>query len=94
MNLCGGRPAGFEDVASRILRAPFPPGGVPNREPTRRRRGSPGKPEDGVPVSGALRRFLLRRFPYYLLYRVEEDWILVLAVGHHSRRPGYWRDRL
>ncbi|HEU0078880.1 MAG TPA: type II toxin-antitoxin system RelE/ParE family toxin [Longimicrobiaceae bacterium] len=51
-------------------------------------------PEIGVPVSGGLRRLLLRRFPYYLLYRVEEDVILVLAVGHHSRRPGYWRDRL
>jgi plasmid stabilization system protein ParE len=51
-------------------------------------------PRIGVPVGGGLRRLLLRRFPYYLLYRLEEEVILVLAVGHHSRRPGYWRDRL
>lgn len=33
----------FEDAVSRILRAPVPPGGVPDREPKRKRRGSPGK---------------------------------------------------
>lgn len=36
----------FEDAVSRILRAPVPPGGVPDREPTRKRRGSPGKPAE------------------------------------------------
>jgi plasmid stabilization system protein ParE len=51
-------------------------------------------PDIGTPVTSELRRLLLRRFPYYLLYRVEEDGIVVLAVGHHSRRPGYWQDRL
>ena len=37
----------FEDAVSRILRAPVPPGGVPDREPTRKRRGSPGKQSEG-----------------------------------------------
>lgn len=37
----------FEDAVARILRAPVPPGGVPDREPTRKRRGSPGKPSEG-----------------------------------------------
>ena len=37
----------FEDAVARILRAPVPPGGVPDREPTRKRRGSPGKDSEG-----------------------------------------------
>lgn len=37
----------FEDAVARILRAPVPPGGVPDREPTRKRRGSPGKQSEG-----------------------------------------------
>jgi toxin ParE2 len=40
------------------------------------------------------RRFLLRRFPYSVVYRVSESTILVVAVAHGHRRPGYWRDRL
>jgi plasmid stabilization system protein ParE len=41
------------------------------------------------------RRFLLRRFPYILIYRerVIGD-IQVVAVAHTSRRPGYWKKRL
>lgn len=39
------------------------------------------------------KRLVLKRFPYdiVILERCEE--FLVLAVAHHSRRPGYWRDR-
>ena len=40
------------------------------------------------------RRFLLRRFPYSVVYRVSEGTILVVAVAHGHRRPGYWRQRL
>jgi plasmid stabilization system protein ParE len=41
------------------------------------------------------RRFLLRRFPFVLIYRerVSEN-IQILAIAHTSRRPGYWKDRL
>lgn len=40
-----------------------------------------------------VRRAVLRRFPYSLIYTVEPDEVLVLAVAHHRRRVGYWRDR-
>jgi plasmid stabilization system protein ParE len=40
------------------------------------------------------RRFLLRRFPYSVVYRVSERLILVVAVAHAHRRPGYWTKRL
>lgn len=40
-----------------------------------------------------IRRYLLRRFPYGIVYRASTDQIFVLAVMHLRRRPGYWRER-
>jgi len=40
-----------------------------------------------------VRRCLTRVFPYAVLYSVESDYILILAVMHSHREPGYWRDR-
>lgn len=39
------------------------------------------------------RRYLMGRFPYGVVYRIEGQEILVFAVAHLRRRPGYWRDR-
>nr|MBI3614136.1 type II toxin-antitoxin system RelE/ParE family toxin [Nitrospirota bacterium] len=39
------------------------------------------------------RRYLLRRFPYSIIYRAEENRITVVAVAHGRRKPGYWRKR-
>ena len=41
-----------------------------------------------------LRRLLVPKFPYGLLYRVEPERIYIIAVMHLHRRPGYWRSRL
>lgn len=40
------------------------------------------------------RRCLMDRFPYGIVYRVEGDQVLVFAVAHSRRRPGYWRKRV
>ena len=48
----------------------------------------------GQRVEKDLRRALLRRFPFSLIYAIESDAIVIVAVAHQSRRPGYWRDRL
>jgi len=40
------------------------------------------------------RKCLLTRFPYLVIYAPLPDELLVLAVGHQHRRPGYWRDRV
>lgn len=46
-------------------------------------------------VSGSrvVRRFLFARFPYIAYFVVQNDVVLVMAFGHTSRRPGYWRSR-
>ncbi len=39
------------------------------------------------------RRFVLRRFPFSLIYRVGSSDIEIIAVAHGRRRPGYWKGR-
>jgi plasmid stabilization system protein ParE len=40
-----------------------------------------------------IRRCLVNRFPYGLIYAVETDSIVILAVAHLHRYPRYWIDR-
>ena len=51
-------------------------------------------PESGARFSRGLRRMLVDRFSYTVLYRAEAEQILLVAVMHLHRRPGYWRHRL
>ena len=41
-----------------------------------------------------VRRCLTRVFPYGVLFTVETDFILIVAVMHTSREPGYWKQRV
>ena len=40
------------------------------------------------------RKRLLHRFPYAVIYRIEDERILIAAFAHLRRRPAYWADRL
>ncbi|HLF49967.1 MAG TPA: type II toxin-antitoxin system RelE/ParE family toxin [Methylomirabilota bacterium] len=51
-------------------------------------------PATGPPFGRRLRRLLVPKFPYGLLYRLEPERIYIVAVMHLHRRPGYWRSRL
>lgn len=42
---------------------------------------------------GDIRRVLLRRFPYKLLYSIETEHLYVIAVAHQHRMPNYWFGR-
>jgi toxin ParE1/3/4 len=47
-----------------------------------------------LPTLGPERHFyLLKNFPYVLVYRILDDVVEILAVAHASRRPGYWNRR-
>jgi plasmid stabilization system protein ParE len=50
-------------------------------------------PELYPPYLHGTRCYLLRRFPYLVVYRVAGTTIQVVAVAHSRRRPGYWRAR-
>ncbi len=39
------------------------------------------------------RRFLLRKFPFAIIYREVGETIQLAAVAHGRRKPGYWKDR-
>lgn len=51
-------------------------------------------PELGAPLRKGARKLLVRRFPYLIIYRVEQARVLVLAVGHQRRHPDFWLKRL
>ena len=50
-------------------------------------------PKAGRPVRGDIRRRPVHRFPYAVLYRVTDVEIVIIAVAHRRRRPGFWRNR-
>lgn len=52
------------------------------------------QPESGRVEFRDVRRVILKRFHYKLLYTVETDHILVLAVAHQRRQPQYWLSRI
>jgi len=40
------------------------------------------------------RRRVLANFPYSVIFLEKDDVILVVAIAHAKRRPGYWRERI
>jgi toxin ParE1/3/4 len=42
---------------------------------------------------GGFRRVNCPVFPYYIAYFIRGNTVVIAAVAHGSRRPGYWRDR-
>ena len=51
-------------------------------------------PELGVAVDHELRRVLIRRFPFSVIYAVEPEQVVVVAIAHQRRRPRYWKGRM
>src|SRR5437879_168747 len=49
---------------------------------------------EAAPVGhGVVRRKLVRRFPYSVMYSVQAETIRILAIANQKRRPFYWRGR-
>jgi toxin ParE1/3/4 len=47
-----------------------------------------------VVIDEDVRKCMTRKFPYGILYTIEQDYILILAIMHCSREPGYWKNRI
>jgi plasmid stabilization system protein ParE len=50
-------------------------------------------PEAAPLVNRLVRRKLVRRFPYSIMYSVQSNSVHILAVANQRRRPFYWRGR-
>ena len=50
-------------------------------------------PEAAPLVNRTVRKKLVRRFPYSVLYSLRTEGIWILAIAHQKRRPFYWRGR-
>lgn len=44
-------------------------------------------------IEDEIRRTLVRRFPYGVLYSEENDGVFIVAVMHLHREPDYWKNR-
>jgi toxin ParE1/3/4 len=52
------------------------------------------RPQTWPEYAHGSRKFVLRHFPYRIIYREKQSRIEILAIAHGHRRPGHWRDRL
>ncbi|MEK6777599.1 MAG: type II toxin-antitoxin system RelE/ParE family toxin [bacterium] len=41
-----------------------------------------------------IRRYIVHKFPYKILYSIQDETIVVLAFAHLHRQPDYWIDRI
>lgn len=49
---------------------------------------------NGFPLADhGTRKLILQRFPFTIFYRPDETEIVIVAVAHQKRRPGYWASR-
>jgi plasmid stabilization system protein ParE len=45
-------------------------------------------------IEPGIRRRLMARFPYGLIYSIDGDTVVIVAVAHLHRRPRFWIDRI
>ena len=50
-------------------------------------------PAVGVHITRQHRSYIVRRFPYAVIYTVAPEAIYIVAIAHHGRKPRYWRGR-
>jgi len=51
-------------------------------------------PKLAGPYISGTRRYVMRRFPFTVVYREQERIMEVVAIAHGRRKPGYWKERL
>jgi len=54
----------------------------------------PLSPMPGKAGAKGVKRLILKRFPYDIVVTESTGEVIVIAVAHHSRKPGYWRQRI
>ncbi len=54
----------------------------------------PVTPAGGNAGKQGAKKLILHKFPFSLIVYELEQSIVVVALAHHSRKPGYWRSRV
>jgi hypothetical protein len=44
--------------------------------------------------SNRTRRYLVKKFPFGVIYQIRENEILIVAIAHSHRKPMYWKERI
>jgi plasmid stabilization system protein ParE len=52
-----------------------------------------GNPRIGAAAGRTFRKLLVRRFPYSIIYALRDEELVIVAIAHQRKRPGYWRRR-
>jgi plasmid stabilization system protein ParE len=52
-----------------------------------------GYPDAWPIIDEDVRRCLVNRFPYSVLYSIEQNKVFILAIMHLRRHPDYWKHR-
>ncbi len=50
-------------------------------------------PDHGAPRSKNTRRWLVKSFPFGVIYRANDEEVVIVAVAHQRKRPEYWSER-
>lgn len=50
-------------------------------------------PLAGAVMESDIRWWIVKRFPYSVVYRIGDDHVRILALAHQKRRSFYWRRR-
>jgi toxin ParE1/3/4 len=51
-------------------------------------------PDAGSLHLSGTRRYVMRRFPFTVIYREQKQMTQVIAVAHSRRKPDYWKQRV
>jgi toxin ParE1/3/4 len=56
-------------------------------------RNATAHPQRGAPRSKNTRRWLVKEFPFGVVYRASIEEVIIVAVAHQRKRPEYWEER-
>jgi plasmid stabilization system protein ParE len=57
-------------------------------------RSAVAHPHHGAPRSKNTRRWLVKGFPFGVIYRANDEEVVIVAVAHQRKRPEYWEERV
>ncbi len=50
-------------------------------------------PSRNIQLKKGYRKTNLKRFPFKIIYKFENEIVTIVAFAHHKRKPNYWRKR-